>query len=482
MLSVAAAIPHRARSSARIAATVPVVRAMPNAPSIVHEGIAGICAGAHAGDEHLALAEECLSHLGAVVRVPEPYMDAVTAVSGSGPAYFALLAEAMIEAGLLLGLSREVTTQLVVQTMLGTAKLLRDEHMHPVELREAVTSPGGTTIARSASSSGRGARGVPERDPGSDGALAGTGRRGQLSTVDFRAVDTADAAAEEAAALIAEAVDAGGHIGLSGGSGPRPAYERAGVLQPDWGKVELWWIDERCVPPADGRSNYRTIRESLLDGLSRTPEVHRIQGELTPEAAADEYDAALDGVTLDLAVMGIGPDGHTASLFPNAPALDETQRRAVAAEAGMEPFVPRVTMTRPVLAAARTMLVPRHRREQGRSGEAGVRRRAVTRHPCQPRPRTDDDRPARPRCSRSLGVVAPLRLHRRSEVTQPLELFRARLPETLGVLATPALAPVLPPLLEAHGNRSDVRSAAMSRRAASACSTSTVSATGTSSR
>jgi pyrroline-5-carboxylate reductase len=73
-------------------------------------------------------------------------MDAVTAVSGSGPAYFALLAEAMIEAGILLGLSREISTQLVVQTMLGTARLLRDEGIHPVELREQVTSPGGTTI------------------------------------------------------------------------------------------------------------------------------------------------------------------------------------------------------------------------------------------------------------------------------------------------------------------------------------------------
>jgi pyrroline-5-carboxylate reductase len=145
VLSVAAAIPTGAIER-RIAADVPVVRAMPNAPAVVHEGIAGICAGAHAGDEHLALAEECLSHLGAVVRVAEPYMDAVTAVSGSGPAYFALLAEAMIEAGILLGLSREISTQLVVQTMLGTAKLLRDEHIHPVELREAVTSPGGTTI------------------------------------------------------------------------------------------------------------------------------------------------------------------------------------------------------------------------------------------------------------------------------------------------------------------------------------------------
>jgi pyrroline-5-carboxylate reductase len=145
VLSIAAAIPTAAIEQ-RLASGVPVVRAMPNAPATVHEGIAGVCAGAHASDEHLGLAEDVLSHLGGVVRVPERYMDAVTAVSGSGPAYFALLAEAMIEAGILLGLSREVTTRLVVQTMLGTAKLLRDEQMHPVELREAVTSPGGTTI------------------------------------------------------------------------------------------------------------------------------------------------------------------------------------------------------------------------------------------------------------------------------------------------------------------------------------------------
>jgi pyrroline-5-carboxylate reductase len=144
VLSVAAAIPTAAIET-RIAPAVPVVRAMPNRPATVHEGMAGICAGAHAGEEHLALAEEALSHLGGVVRVPERYMDAVTAVSGSGPAYFALLAEAMIESGILLGLSREISTQLVVQTMLGTAHLLRDENIHPVELREQVTSPGGTT-------------------------------------------------------------------------------------------------------------------------------------------------------------------------------------------------------------------------------------------------------------------------------------------------------------------------------------------------
>jgi pyrroline-5-carboxylate reductase len=145
VLSIAAAIPT-AFLEERLGPEVPVVRAMPNAPAVLHEGIAGICPGAHADEAHLALAEEVLVHLGGVVHVPEEYMDAVTAVSGSGPAYYALLAEAMIEAGILLGLSREVSTRLVVQTMLGTAKLLRDADLHPVELREAVTSPGGTTI------------------------------------------------------------------------------------------------------------------------------------------------------------------------------------------------------------------------------------------------------------------------------------------------------------------------------------------------
>jgi 6-phosphogluconolactonase len=177
-----------------------------------------------------------------------------------------------------------------------------------------------------------------------------------VSDVDLRVCDGAEAATEAAAGLISEAVDAGGHVGLSGGSSPRAAYERIAVLRPDWGRVELWWIDERCVPPADARSNYRMIRESLLDGLVRPPVVHRIRGEAPAEEAAEEYDAALDGVTLDFALMGIGPDGHTASLFPNAPTLDVADRRAVAAEAGMEPFVARVTLTRLVLTAARTMV------------------------------------------------------------------------------------------------------------------------------
>ena len=145
VVSVAAAIPTAPIEGHP--GDVPVVRAMPNTPSTVHEGMAGIAAGAHAerGAHGAGGGGPCA--VGAPCACPSSYMDAVTAVSGSGPAYFALLAESMIEAGILLGLSREISTDLVVQTMLGTAKLLRDEKMHPVELREAVTSPGGTTIA-----------------------------------------------------------------------------------------------------------------------------------------------------------------------------------------------------------------------------------------------------------------------------------------------------------------------------------------------
>jgi pyrroline-5-carboxylate reductase len=145
VITIAAAIPTSLIE--RHLGSVRVVRAMPNTPAAVHEGIAGLAPGAHATEDDVARAEEVLAHLGRSVRVPESALDAVTAVSGSGPAYFALLAESMIEAGILLGLSREIATDLVVQTMLGTAKLLRDEQMHPVELRERVTSPGGTTIA-----------------------------------------------------------------------------------------------------------------------------------------------------------------------------------------------------------------------------------------------------------------------------------------------------------------------------------------------
>ena len=131
----------------RLQPGVPVVRVMSNVPVLVDEAMSAISPGAVAEDKHLAVAEELLGYVGRVVRLAEQHQDAITATSGSGPAYFALLAEAMIDACILLGLSRDVATELIVQTMLGSAKMLRDTGKHPVEIREMVTSPGGTTIA-----------------------------------------------------------------------------------------------------------------------------------------------------------------------------------------------------------------------------------------------------------------------------------------------------------------------------------------------
>jgi pyrroline-5-carboxylate reductase len=125
----------------------PVVRAMPNTPAVVGEGASAIAPGTHARAEHLDLAARLLGAVGTVVRVSEPALDAVTGLSGSGPAYVFLFAEAMIEAGVLVGLTREVATELVVQTLLGSATLLARESEGPEALRAAVTSPGGTTAA-----------------------------------------------------------------------------------------------------------------------------------------------------------------------------------------------------------------------------------------------------------------------------------------------------------------------------------------------
>jgi pyrroline-5-carboxylate reductase len=125
----------------------PVVRAMPNTPALVGIGASAIAGGTHAGADHLDLAERLLGAVGIVVRVAEPTLDAVTGLSGSGPAYFFLVAEAMIEAGVLVGLARDIATQLVVQTLLGSATLLAQDPGGPEALRAAVTSPGGTTAA-----------------------------------------------------------------------------------------------------------------------------------------------------------------------------------------------------------------------------------------------------------------------------------------------------------------------------------------------
>lgn len=128
-------------------AGVPVVRVMPNTPMLVGEAMSAISAGTHATDAHLQTVEDLLLAVGKVVRVPESQQDAVTALSGSGPAYFFFLVEAMIDAGILLGLPRTVAAELIIQSAVGSAKMLRESGEHPVMLREAVTSPGGTTIA-----------------------------------------------------------------------------------------------------------------------------------------------------------------------------------------------------------------------------------------------------------------------------------------------------------------------------------------------
>jgi pyrroline-5-carboxylate reductase len=146
VITIAAGIPTSTLEK-RLADGTPVVRVMSNTPVFVDEAMSAVAAGAHAGEEHLRRTESLLEPVGKVIRVPESQLDAVTALSGSGPAYFFFLVEAMIDAGILLGLPRAVAQELIVQTAIGSAVMLRDSGEHPVQLREAVTSPGGTTIA-----------------------------------------------------------------------------------------------------------------------------------------------------------------------------------------------------------------------------------------------------------------------------------------------------------------------------------------------
>ncbi len=126
---------------------VAVVRVMPNTPALVDEGMSALAPGSHCDAGHLDRAEHMLASVGRVIRVPERQLDAVTALSGSGPAYVFFVVESMIEAGVHLGLPRRTATDLVVQTLFGSAKLLRETGEHPTVLREQVTSPAGTTAA-----------------------------------------------------------------------------------------------------------------------------------------------------------------------------------------------------------------------------------------------------------------------------------------------------------------------------------------------
>ncbi len=146
VVSVAAGLPMSFYES-RLAPGVPVVRVMPNTPLLVGEGMSALAPGAAATEEHLVAVEALLQPVGHTLRVTEPELDAVTALSGSGPAYFFLVVEAMIDAGENLGLPREIATQLVVQTASGAAAMLRYTDESPTALREAVTSKGGTTAA-----------------------------------------------------------------------------------------------------------------------------------------------------------------------------------------------------------------------------------------------------------------------------------------------------------------------------------------------
>jgi pyrroline-5-carboxylate reductase len=146
VVSLCAGLPTSLYES-RLPAGTPVVRVMPNTPMVVGEAMSAVSGGTHATEEHLALVTELLGAVGRVVRVPENQQDAVTALSGSGPAYFFFLVEAMIDAGILLGLPRAVASELIVQSAVGAATMLRDSGEHPVTLREAVTSPAGTTIS-----------------------------------------------------------------------------------------------------------------------------------------------------------------------------------------------------------------------------------------------------------------------------------------------------------------------------------------------
>ena len=176
-----------------------------------------------------------------------------------------------------------------------------------------------------------------------------------MSEVEIVVVDDP---ASVVADMLASAARDGGHIVLTGGSTPARAYELAAERAADWSRTQLWWGDERCVPPDDERSNYGMAKRTLLDRLEAQPTaVHRMRGELGRDAGAENYDRELgDLARFDLLLLGLGPDGHIASLYPDQPTLDESERRVVGAEAKLDPYVDRITLTLPMLRAARAIV------------------------------------------------------------------------------------------------------------------------------
>jgi 6-phosphogluconolactonase len=174
--------------------------------------------------------------------------------------------------------------------------------------------------------------------------------------IELVVVDSPKEVAEVVANRLVKAAQEGGNVVLTGGETPKLAYEQAAKRHPDWSRVEVWWGDERCVPPDHDESNYKLAEDALLDRLERQPHaVHRIRGELGKDEAAAAYEDELADTPLGLLLLGIGPDGHVASLFPNAPTLRE-QGRVLPAEPGLEPFVDRVTLSVPALSGAEEIL------------------------------------------------------------------------------------------------------------------------------
>jgi 6-phosphogluconolactonase len=177
-----------------------------------------------------------------------------------------------------------------------------------------------------------------------------------VTDVELVVVDDEREVAAVVVERLARAAREGGSVVLTGGTSPELAYREAARRAPDWSNVDIWWGDERCVPPDHKDSNYGMAKRALLDRLDHRPRsVHRMKGELGKDAGAADYAAELDGAQLDLLLLGLGPDGHVASLFPNAPTLRQ-RKPVLPAEAGLEPFVDRITLSLPTLRGAGEIL------------------------------------------------------------------------------------------------------------------------------